>query len=857
MYRGIIEKFGKYDEEEEPAIGYERQVKLPGIESGGEWKEREVVEKPQRGYYSWESGIIQQNTPQQVLKGRNKILNHLFVPSIATPSKVFNLIPLSSFPENSKDEEYSKFRESYKKFIEMINSFNVLERNLSNRVETEQKIKGKGLADSILEIMTLSANESFIKETTELIGNGIKYINSNIKGYKSGSNFWCGWDGLVERTNQFSGYLNNTIPQYLNKVNNVKKIINENIEVIRVLDKIGGEELKKELIGAKFFIDLRKWIGEKSLEYIYDIITEFVVKELGFLKGAESEQDLYKMMTEYMPELEIWNKMHLRGYYGERYKGGIGGKIIDKLKQIVNHLDEEVFRHFINSIEFLGFEEQAKELITKSKKEIIEELGGKEIVKKFFADFLTRADYDPHKVEQTKGGESGIVDRQIERLRLEKDPELVKFIMWLLREKGIAQLRDRMIDFTWRLGVKLGKRDLNNLIKIYKYLSNNYDEWSRYETSILLAGIKGVETLGRDIRVIETVLDILHNNASVLSSEIIQGILGTKNVSKLVNIKGGNGLNIVKKYYELMTTILGNGGMSGILDGRTRYLKELEKRGAIKPGFKERMEDFADIIRMGIDINPSKKNYGELVLLINELTSDVETLINYEKYLKYYKEAKKKDAGLYLLDMDLGEGIRFRVLRDLDPGHFRVGIETECCQRIGGAAETSVVDSFINPVAGVLVLEGASGEIIAQSWIHYIAGEGYILDNIEVATRYEGGYKGKSIEEIYAYWARHKKAELGVKYIQAGAGYSDISEKKFEKIKMEEDPRTFAVEDPYTDWDAGEENIDLTAPKFEVGDLSTGYDKVGWLIKIFERLTKSGVMDNLGRNVKSWGPSKV
>ena len=96
-----------------------------------------------------------------------------------------------------------------------------------------------------------------------------------------------------------------------------------------------------------------------------------------------------------------------------------------------------------------------------------------------------------------------------------------------------------------------------------------------------------------------------------------------------------------------------------------------------------------------------------------------------------------------------------------------------------------------------------------------------------------------------------------MKYIQAGAGYSDISEKKFEKIKMEEDPRTFAVEDPYTDWDAGEENIDLTAPKFEVGDLSTGYDKVGWLIKIFERLTKSGVMDNLGRNVKSWGPSKV
>lgn len=849
MNKELIEIFGKYDE---GMIGEEKQVSLPGIETGEGWKDREVVEKPQKEYFSWE------NTPQQVLNGPNKILNHLFVPNIASNSKVYNLIPLSSFPENSKDEEYSRFRESYKKFIEMINSFNALERNLSNRAETEQKIQGKGLADSILDIMILSANDSFIKETNDLIGSVIKYINSNIKGYESGSNFWCGWDWLIERVNQFSVSYNSNIEQRLSKVNNVKKIINENIEVIKALDnRVGGEELKKELIGAKFYVDLRKWIGEKSLGYIYDIITEFVVKELGFLKEAESEQDLYKKMTEYMPELETWNKMHLRGYYGERYRGGMDGKIINKLKKIVNHLDEvDVFRFIVNNIEFLD-EDRAKELIIKSKEEIIKELGGREIVKKFFAEFLVGGDYDPHKVEQVKGGETGIVERKIEKLGLEKDPELVKFLMWLLREKGINELRDRMIDFTWRLGVKLGKRDLNNLIKIYKYLNNNYDEWSRYDIDFLLAGIRGVETLGRDIRAIDEVLDILHNNAFEVSSEVIKGILGTKNVSKLVNIKGGSGLNIVKKYYELMATILGNGGMSGIMKGRRKHLKELEERGAIKPGFKERMEDFADIIRMGVDINPSKKNYGELVLLINELTSDVETLINYEKYLKYYKEAKKKDERLYLLDKDLGNGLKFRVLRDLDPGHFRVGIETDCCQRIGGAAETSVVDSFINPVAGVLVLEGASGEIIAQSWIHYIAGEGYILDNIEVATRYEGGYKGKSIEEIYAYWARHKKAELGVRYIQAGSGYSDISGKKFGKIKMEEDPRTFAVEDAYTDWDAGEENIDLTAPKFEVGDLSTGYDKVGELIKIFERLTKGGRVDNLGRNVKSWGSGKV
>lgn len=840
MYRGIIEKFGEYDEEEEPAIGYERQVKIPGIESGGEWKEREIENKPIQ-YENYSGNFnVRHNVPQQTFP------HYLFNPGLPSDFIGVKLIPLSAFPERPEDKEYSEFRESYKKWISIINEFNQIEKRLPDLAETKQAIRDKRLIEAIFDIEKFFIGQDLIKNINKNIDELTKLINSNIK-----SKFWEGWKAFKYYTETYIQNINNNKKEYINKLNKIKVIINDNINELKALEEVGGEDLKYELLSR---INLKGWISNSCYEYVTRILSKYIEKELGHLNEAENGEELYKKITEYMPELLTYEKMHLRGYYGEKYIGGIKGKIKERAGQL---LDRMKWDNFVIEMSRIITEEQAKKLIIKGDEGIIKELGEKEIVKKFFFNFLVSADYDPHEVEGTKGGETGIVERKIEKLRLEKDPELIKFIMWLLKEKGIKELRDRMIDLTWRLGEKLGKKDLNNLIKIYKQLEYYYDEWNELDVWVLVAGIRGIETIGRDIRVIEEVSEIVHNNASRISEEIIAGIMGTKNVTKLVKDSGGVGLNIVRKYYELMTTILGNGGMSGILDGRGRYLKELEKRGAIKPGFKERMEDFADIIRMGIDINPSKKNYGELVLLINELTSDVETLINYEKYLKYYKEAKKKDEGLYLLNMDLGNGLRFRVLRDLDPGHFRVGIETDCCQRIGGAAETSVVDSFINPVAGVLVLEGASGEIIAQSWIHYIAGEGYILDNIEVATRYEGGYKGKSIEEIYAYWARHKKAELGVRYIQAGSGYSDISGKKFEKIKMEEDPRTFAVENAYTDWDAGEENIDLTAPKFEVGDLSTGYDKVGGLIKIFERLTKSGRVDNLGRNVKSWGSGKV
>jgi hypothetical protein len=57
----------------------------------------------------------------------------------------------------------------------------------------------------------------------------------------------------------------------------------------------------------------------------------------------------------------------------------------------------------------------------------------------------------------------------------------------------------------------------------------------------------------------------------------------------------------------------------------------------------------------------------------------------------------------------------------------------------------------------------------------------------------------------------------------------------FSSIKLDKDPRDFAVLEPYTDWKVGGSNLDLTKPDFEFSSFedpranSDIYDKVAAL----------------------------
>ena len=165
---------------------------------------------------------------------------------------------------------------------------------------------------------------------------------------------------------------------------------------------------------------------------------------------------------------------------------------------------------------------------------------------------------------------------------------------------------------------------------------------------------------------------------------------------------------------------------------------------------------------------------------------------------------------------------------DGDPEHLTVGVETNCCQRIGGVGESAAIDALRNPKAGTLVLGTSGGEILAQSYFHY-TGKGYILDNVEWN---EGNVRksGTDINLAYYKLATWAKDNLGIEYFSCGERFNKLDNELFGKMSFEKDPREFSEEGGYTDWDIGE-SLDLTKYKGDLGKPAKREkeEEVGWL----------------------------
>ncbi len=189
--------------------------------------------------------------------------------------------------------------------------------------------------------------------------------------------------------------------------------------------------------------------------------------------------------------------------------------------------------------------------------------------------------------------------------------------------------------------------------------------------------------------------------------------------------------------------------------------------------------------------------------------------------MKYAKDAKKKDSRLFNFQYEDPAGkFRFRVLKDLDPYHFSVGADTGCCQRIGGAGENAAIDSFINPLAGVLLLEvnnEGTFNLVAQSYFHYVAKDnGVILDNVETNSENMAVFRkvvNQSIDETYAAFATFIQTENKLDYVRCGKGYNKLTNGQFITARFKTDPRSFAGA-KYTDFKTGD-HIDLLRPKFK------------------------------------------
>ena len=79
-----------------------------------------------------------------------------------------------------------------------------------------------------------------------------------------------------------------------------------------------------------------------------------------------------------------------------------------------------------------------------------------------------------------------------------------------------------------------------------------------------------------------------------------------------------------------------------------------------------------------------------------------------DRPMEFIKSTKdnEKNASLFDLNYDMVPGeLRFRVLEKGDSYGLRAGIDTYCCQYIGGAASSIVYDYIGNSNSSILILE--------------------------------------------------------------------------------------------------------------------------------------------------------
>ena len=227
---------------------------------------------------------------------------------------------------------------------------------------------------------------------------------------------------------------------------------------------------------------------------------------------------------------------------------------------------------------------------------------------------------------------------------------------------------------------------------------------------------------------------------------------------------------------------------------------------------------------------------NEIKNTIRFLLSDIAKIEKFDVIQRYVVNALPKDKKIYDLSTKLTDNIEFKVLEFLDPYTFQVCIDTNCCQRFPGIGESAAVDSFVNPLAGILTLY-FNDDLISQSYFHYVPQDnGIILDNVEISEKNMTKYRITKIilSKIYADYAQQIKNKLNLNYVKCGMDFNKINNDLFKQLgrfnKENPDPRHFEVEQQqltgsegqilfkYTDCKPG--LIDLLQPNKQLNDVS-------------------------------------
>jgi len=181
-----------------------------------------------------------------------------------------------------------------------------------------------------------------------------------------------------------------------------------------------------------------------------------------------------------------------------------------------------------------------------------------------------------------------------------------------------------------------------------------------------------------------------------------------------------------------------------------------------------------------------------------------------------YDRAKQiKDQYVIMADKaNEDDTVTYRILSKDDPLGFVLGDITNCCQHIGGEAESCVDDGYLNPNAGFLVFEesikDADGKdtgkkrILGQAYVWYDKKTKTVCyDNIEIPTKvlkelHSGDKNGrgistsalmKAVENSAAAIMRKMNASgHAVDRVTTGAGYNDLKKELAKKYPAESNP---------------------------------------------------------------------
>lgn len=360
-------------------------------------------------------------------------------------------------------------------------------------------------------------------------------------------------------------------------------------------------------------------------------------------------------------------------------------------------------------------------------------------------------------------------------------------------------------------------------LKIFIVLLNKITNESiisdnKMKEKLIINSIRSIDTLEKDKDNLSEFISFIHNQIK-LPSNIILDITSNKNFYQF----GKSG--IVKKLIKSYGLIKGIGGLKNIFKKYGDVLKHLKDKNYISKNFSNNIKFITQFFESNQEINPSKDIFKQVFEITSSVETDLSTLSNSDALKDMLKDYKPKNKKLFDLDLQLAPNLRFRVLKDKDPSILRIGIETDCCQRIGGAGEVSARDSFINPLASVVVLEWFNDDkwkILSQSYFHYVPKDNsYILDNVEYNKKNVGD-SGLNLDFIYGLYASKVKEKLNVKYFLAGKDYSKIDSGYFKSKKLKSDPRFFDQRSLidgggnfYTDFDH-KNSIDLLNPVFNI-----------------------------------------